>query len=169
MTRGSPATFLTEMREEHYRPVTLVEIETGDAGTPWIRLTSNETDQVWPTSTGSTFTARPFTVSEVILDSGDHRGIEVACGDSDNYFKTWLATTDFVHKKLKVYLVDRGAFAATVDAKLDTFRVTHRSRRAEEFIFHAEPLQAILARIGFPARSLTREDFPGIQRLGGDR
>lgn len=169
MTRATPATLITELRETGYQPVTLIEIETGDVGTPWIRLTSDESDQVWPTTTGSTFTARPFGITEVALDSSRSEGIQLECADADDYFKDWLATTDFVKKKLKRYTVDRGALTSTSDAILDVFRITNRSRQGETFTFHAEPLGAILARLTMPAKSLTREDFPGIQRLGGDR
>ena len=158
--RDHHATYTAAMRETSPQPTVLIAIETGDATTPWIRLTSNETATTYDSNT---FTPRPFEFGAFEVAGGGERSLQLKLADVDGYFSTWLATTDFRWKTVKRYLIDRGV---ADKAQLDTFRIVNRTRGDREFIFTVEPRMAILARVRLPAEVLTREEFPGIPDEG---
>ena len=160
-----PSTFSTQMQSGDPKPLILIEIETGDAGTPWIRLSSDVVDTVWPTG-GSTFTARPFDVDAVTLSSSDFPSMTLRCADADGYFNTWLATTTFRNKKLKRYVIEQDAQVSTDYAYLDVYRIQKRDRTDGEFIFTAVPIQALLGEYRIPRRTVHRDQFPGLPRVG---
>jgi hypothetical protein len=156
VTRGITSTYTADLREVALDPVVLLEMQT--TGGTWCRFTQNETDLSF---NGSTFSARPFSVSEIGLDGDDQSGITLEFGNVDGYFDS----RDFRKKKVNVYRADRDHLNAT-DCFLDTFRVVKRERLPGIAIYEASTLAAILSVIQVPARSLTREDFPAIPREG---
>ena len=165
MTRGFHADLNTASRATSPAPAVLVAIETGDAGTPWIRMTSTETDFVFPDA-GDTYTARPFEFGEFEVASGAAMSMQLKLADVDDYWDTWLATTDFRWKTCKRYRIDRAVVDSVTKAQLDTFRIVNRTRTDREFVFTLEPRMAILQRIRVPGQILTREEFPGIPDSG---
>ena len=165
MTRGFHADLTAASRETSPKPTILIAIETGDVGTPWIRLTSTESDLVWPTG-GDTYTARPFEFADFEVASGGEKSVQLKLADVDGYFDTWLATTNFRWKTVKRYRIDRDVLDSSTKAQLDQFRFVSRKRTDREFVMTVEPRLAILSRVRIPGQILTREEFPGIPDEG---
>ena len=168
MTRGTNAALLSELRSVDPKWITLIAIETGDVGPPWLRYTDDEADVVFPDA-GDTYEARPIEVSDVSIDGEDREGITVRLADVDFEIDTWLLTTDFRYKKVWRYLVERDSLDSSAKAIKDLFRIVNRDRGDRFVQFTAEPLAAIFARIELPQRVMTREDFPGIPSEGAVR
>lgn len=164
MTRGTPSALTDEQQSTEPDPVILIEIETGDVGTPYIRITTAEQNV---TFAGSTWTARPFGSGAVKVDSQDTPDFTLTLADVDDYFATWLLTTNFRHAKVSRYVVDREALGSSAYAIKDTFRVTKRDRTDREFLFTCRPLSAIFQELTLPRRTVSRETFPGIPLTGG--
>jgi hypothetical protein len=145
----------------------LLEIATGLTGaSAYIRICNYDSNVVFPTTGGSTYTARPFECSEVEVDGSEQKAIEITLPDVDFAVDTYLLSTDFRFALVNRYLVERDSLDSSAKAILDTFRVTSRSRTDRAVKFRAEPLQAILARINLPRQVLTREEFPTLPDRG---
>ena len=160
MSRDFHATFTAASRETNPKPTVLIAIETGDVGTPWIRLTSNETAT---THDGETYSPRPFEFGQFSVAGESGGSAQLLLADADGYFATWLATTDFRWQTVKRYRIDR---SVSDKDQLDFFRIVNRNRSDREFIFTVEPRLAILQRMRMPGQVLTREEFPGIPDSG---
>lgn len=163
--RATPATFGDEIVSVDPQPIVLLDITTGTSPAN-IRITTNESDMEWPTGSGNTFSSRPFTISEHRIDPEEFPSVTVELGDVDDSFDTWLNTTTFRNQSITRYILDRDQLTQTTFAITDKWRISHRIQTPEKFSFVAEPLQAILARVTLPQRTLTREDFPGIRPDG---
>ena len=166
MTRGLHADFLAERQSVNPAPLVLVEIETGDGGTPWLRFTQNQPDGTWPDPGGNLYTARPFQFSQFAVEGGSTPGIEVQFPDVDLFFDNWLSSSTFLWKKLIRKQVERGELGSGDKVQIDQWRITKKSRSDQLFTFIAEPLLSILQGITIPREGLTREDFPGLPRAG---
>jgi len=165
MTRDFHSDFEDASRVTTPQPTVLISIETGDSGTPWIRLTSTEQDFVFPDG-GDTYTARPFEFGEFDVVQGGEKSVQLRLADVDNYFATWLATTTFRWKTIERRRIDRDVTDGATKIQLDRFRFVSRQRTDREFIMAVEPILAILSRIRIPGQILTREEFPGIPDAG---
>lgn len=165
MTRDFNSTFQDANRGVNPKPTVLITIETGDVGTPYIRLTSTEVDFVFPDA-GDTYTARPFQFGEFTVASGEEKSVQLRLADVDGFWDTWLATTNFRWKTIEVRRIDRDVTTSGLRKQLDSFRFVSRQRVDREFIMNVEPRLAILSRIRVPAQILTREEFPGIPDSG---
>lgn len=166
MTRGINSSFKTQLQSADPKPIILLKIATGDSTEPYIYISSDEADTVFPSTSGATYTARPFVCSEVKIDGSEQPAIEVTLADVDLAVDTWLDTTDFRFAKVTRYLVERDSLDSSAKSISDTFRVISRTRSDRVATFRAEPLSAILARLELPRTSLTREDFPAIPDRG---
>lgn len=168
MTRGIDSSFQTELRSADPKPVILLKIATGltSAGNDYIRITDFETSLKFPSTTGSTFTARPFAVSDISIGGTEQSAIEITLPDVDFEFDTWFASTDFRLQTVTRYLVERDSLDAATKALTDSFRILSRSRTDRVVTFTAEPILGILSRLTIPRRSLSREDYPGISDRG---
>lgn len=165
MTRDFHSVFEDANRGTNPKPTVLISIETGDGGTPWIRLTSTEVDLVFPTA-GNTYTARPFEFGEFSVASGDEKSVQLRLADVDGYWDTWLATTQFRWKTIERRRIDRDVLTSSLRMQIDRFRFVSRQRVDREFVMTVEPRLAILSRIRLPGQILTREEFPGIPDAG---
>ena len=165
MTRDFHSTFEAASRGVNPKPTALITIETGDVGTPYIRLTSTEVDFVFPDA-GDTYTARPFEFGEFTVASGEEKSVQLRLADVDGYWDTWLATTTFRWKTIELRRIDRDVTSSALRIQIDRFRFVSRQRVDREFVMTVEPRLAILSRIRVPAQILTREEFPGIPDAG---
>ena len=158
------ATYQAAMQEVSPKPTTMLEIATGltAAGSEFVRVTSDDADRMWPDAGGKTFTARPFETSEFIVSGEDRPGLSFTFSDTDGFWNTLLESTTFRWKKAKRYVIDRDVTGSSAQAMLDTFRVISFERGDRSVTLHTEPYMAFLTRIRVPARTMTRENFPGI-------
>lgn len=167
MSRSLPSAFTGSMGDLDPQPRVLVEIATGLTGAnAFIRITNADADVSWPTSGGATYTSRPMQISDARIDGGDHEGITFRLADADDYFATWLLSTNFRHQKVRRWLVSLGSTATSAHAILDVYRVESRERTPHEVVFSAKPAQGILSQLKLPRRTMTRSDFPGLPREG---
>lgn len=164
--RGAHADLLTQLRGEQPKPVILLEIATGDVGTPYIRICNLDRDITFPSSGGNIFTARPFDIEAVTISGTEFEGVDVTMPDVDLEFDTWFQSTDFKWQKMSRYMVDRDSLDGATKAYRDTFRFVSRRRGHLVTIMHFEPLGAILQRIEVPKRTLSREEYPAIPDEG---
>lgn len=163
MTRGLPAAMVTELQSDDPKPTTLIKISTGDSGTPWIYLT----DKIGGiTFDSKAYVSRPFEIAESKIAAGEFPAIEISIADVDRYFDTWLLTTEFRFKKVIRKVIERDEMGASDQAISDTYRISHKWQEAHRIVFIVEPLQAILSRVRVPARTMTRDDFPGMPTEG---
>ncbi len=166
MTRGLDADLVGELQGADPEPIVLLEIATGNTTTPTVYLTSNEKDHKWPTATGTTYTARPFELGDIVTEGGEFPGLDVRLPDTDSYWDTWLLTTDFRHQRVTRRLVDRDRLADSTECDTDVFRISNHRMDGYQFVLTVEPLQSILQRLTVPLRTMTREDFPGMPTEG---
>lgn len=146
------------------RPTVLVEFTTGlPAPNDYIRLTSDPYDRSW---SGATFTARPFQTDGFDVKPGTETEVNITVSDTDDYWRTWLLSTDFRWQTVSRYLIDRSETADTSQVIKDTWRVRTIARVDRELTFTCEPVMAILSRVMAPQERLTREEFPGIPADG---
>jgi len=162
VTRALDADLLAELQSDDPKPVTLIAIETKDGGTPWLRYCTFDVDVTFPAVTGDVYTARPFSVDEVLVSGADRPGITITLADADLAIDTWLQTTGFLHHRVWRYLIERDEYDSSVKALSELYRISHRERVFQGVRFHANPLLSILGKIRLPRRSMTREDFPGM-------
>jgi len=157
------ATFNTALQGVTPRPTTLLAIVTGlSAPDDVIRVTSDDRDRVWPATGGATYTSRPFETDGFLVSTDDRRALTVRFADVDGYFATWLNSTDFRHKKITRFVIDRSEDDDVEQAQVDAFRIVSRHRGDRQIEFSCEPWTAILTRARLPARILTRAEFPGL-------
>jgi len=166
MTRSLPSAFTTPAQSTSPEPIRLLELETGDATTPWIRLCSGADNVTFPSSGGNVYTARPFKVGKIEHAAGKSPDVEITFPDGDYSFDTWLQTTDFRRKRVIVLDVERSALGSSSNAKRDQFWIDNRTRSQRGVVFRALSLAAIMRIVRIPKRTFTRELFPGIPREG---
>jgi hypothetical protein len=168
LTRSLNSAFQTQLRSADPKPVVLLRIATGltAAASQYIRIANFESDVVFPSTAGSTFTARPFEISEVSTDWSEPAEIEIRIADADLAFDVWLDSTDFRLQTITRYLVERDSLDSSAKAITDTFRILSHTRADREITFTAEPMLGILSRLNLPRRILTREEAPNIPDRG---
>ena len=165
MTRDLNTTLQTRLRDDNPKVTVLVEIGTGTTPAT-IYITNNDVDLVFPSTGGTTYTARGFVAPENMISPTERKGGSLNFADADGYWKTWRAATDFRFQRVNVKLIDRDAVSLSTYARLDGLRVVGASEGDSTFSIDVEQLSGILAVIQVPRRDMTREDFPGMPLEG---
>ena len=158
MTRPWSATLKSELQGATPLPLVLIDIGTGSSPATVYITNSAESLSV----AGTTYSARPVSVSAHTISGSEYPGIDVSLGDGDGYWDTWLLTTTFRKQRLRVLLMDRDQTGSLTHARVDTFRIVQYSRGDREVTLRAEPLTTILSEIMIPRRVLSRNEFPGL-------
>jgi hypothetical protein len=148
------------MRSADVKPLVCLIVRTGTGSS--ILVTNNDVDIKFPTTTGSTYTARPMTTGEIKVSGTDTSPFDVTFGDGAGFWDTWLVSTDFRFQRVTRLLVERDSLGAADRAHVDTFRVRSVDRADKEVTFHTEPLRGILQTFRVPKIAMTRENYPGI-------
>jgi hypothetical protein len=160
VTRDINADLQAQFRSVDPKPTHLVEIQT-DSG--WLRYTDSETDVIFPTTGGSTFTARPMQFNDLTTSGSDFPSFEVIFGDTDSVLDAAVVANDFRWKKLRLILVERDSLDSSAKAIKHTFRIAKADPAAPYLIrFTADPLQGIFGKHQIPIQDYTREEFPGL-------
>lgn len=164
MTRDLNATLKTALQSDEMKPTVLLAIATGTSPAT-IYITTNEVDLAFPTG-GTTYTARPFSVPELMLSGTEAHAGTIELPDADAYWQTWLESTDFRFSKVEMLLVERDNLGNAAQRRLDTLRVRSIDQQARGVVMNVEPLAGIFAAVKIPKRTLSREDFKGLPREG---
>ena len=164
MARDLNATLKAKLQGAEMKPTVLLAIATGTSPAT-IYITTNEVDLAFPTG-GTTYTARPFVVPDLMISGPEARAGTIALADADHFWGTWLESTDFRFSKVEMMLVERDSLGNSAQRRLDTLRVRSIDQEARSVGMNIEPLGGIFGAVKIPKRTLSREDFPGLPREG---
>ena len=174
MTRSWDTDFRDAMRETETAPIYLLEIETKDGAEPWLYLTNQDVDVVFPSGGGgNTYQVWPFLLDQqtVAVDEDSAPQIKIA----DVYdsvaeswiIDTWLESTDFRFHTLKVFEIQREELDSAAKARVDAYKIINVIRDGRVLIVQLTTFQGMLSRMKMPSGLLLRSEFPGIIRAQG--
>jgi len=163
--RSLAAGLLTLFRAEAPKPVVLVEISTGLAATPTMRLCDREYSLAWG---GQVWTGRPAEAGEIRVEAGqDAEGPTITLGDVDRTFRALLtAGAPFVGLRVVLRLTDESlctSGAAADTAYRDDFLTEQWETPEGKFVLHLKPFASVFD-LPLPRTTVTRAEFPGIPR-----
>lgn len=165
MPRSTSSTVLTPFRSTNPSHVSLIEIATGDTGTPFIRRTDRDYDV---TFNSFVFSAYPNTWSNVTVASHTEQGgVDIKVPDLDGAIAT-LALSGYCFRstRVRLWLTD---IAATGGSGSDGYLEHHYVESVEcedgAVTFHCRPQLAVFD-VDLPRGTMTRDVFPGLPSDG---
>ncbi len=141
--------------------LSLVEIATGDAGTPFIRRTDWDVDVTFNTFL---FTATPEQFGQISVEGHTEQGgIDLKLPDVDGAIAALVLTcTTFRSTRVRIWITDYSATGGAGSAgRLATYYVESVELEDGAATFHLRSSFAVFD-VQLPGRTMTRELCPGL-------
>lgn len=159
--RATGSGVLAAWRSSTSKMLTLVEVATGDAGTPFIRRTDWDTDL---TFNSFTFSATPTQFGRISVEGHTEQGgIDLKLPDVDGAIAALVLTcTTFRSTRVRIWITDLSATGGSgSDGVLSTYYVESVDLEDGAATFHMRSSFAIFD-APLPRGTITRTEFPGL-------
>lgn len=163
--RSTAAGVLSDFRSANPDVVTLVEVATGDAGTPFIRRCDRESSATFSTFT---FEAQPHAFGQIqIAAHTEQGGVDVRLADLDGAIAALaLGGSCFRHTRVRIWTTNVGSLGgAGSDGFLETTFVETVECEDGAVVIHCGGQFAVFD-LDLPRGRLTRTEFPGLPSDG---